>query len=293
MKKIVLGTAQFSGDYGITRKKNRISKKEVHKILKTLLSKRLNHLDTSYDYKNSFKKIQSFNFRNWQVTTKLNPARLDFSSEKNLYLSIEKQTYKIKKMLSVKIIKNLLIRNSNIFLTKKGRLLFNALKKAKKNKLIKNFGYSIYDYNSLKKIITNYRPDLIQCPYNIIDRRIEDPKIINFLKKRRIKIQVRSIFLQGILLRTKNKLPKFFDKWKKVFLNFEKICEINKLSPLSICLNYVNNNKNIDEILIGVQNEQELKEIFNLKLKRDLSLNKKLLIFKSLNLVDPRRWKNG
>ena len=113
------------------------------------------------------------------VTTKLNPARLDFSSEKNLYSSIEKQTHKIKKLLSVKIIKNLLIRNSNIF-DKKGRLLFNALKKAKKNKLIKNFGYSIYDYNSLKKIITNYRPDLIQCPYNIIDRRIEDPKIINF-----------------------------------------------------------------------------------------------------------------
>ena len=262
MKKIVLGTAQFSGDYGITRKKNKISKKEVHKILKTLLSKRLNHLDTSYNYKNSFKKIQSFNFRNWQVTTKLNPARLDFSSEKNLYSSIEKQTHKIKKMLSVKIIKNLLIRNSNIFLTKKGRLLFNALKKAKKNKLIKNFGYSIYDYNSLKKIITNYRPDLIQCPYNIIDRRIEDPKIINFLKKRKIKIQARSIFLQGILLRTKNKLPKFFNKWKKVFLNFEKLCEINKLNPLSICLNYVNNNKNIDEILVGVQNEQELKQIF-------------------------------
>ena len=135
----------------VLQEKNRISKKEVHKILKTLLSKRLNHLDTSYDYKNSFKKIQSFNFRNWQVTTKLNPARLDFSSEKNLYLSIEKQTHKIKKMLSVKIIKNLFDKKFNIFLTKKGRLLFNALKKAKKQTYKKNFGYSIYDYNSLKK----------------------------------------------------------------------------------------------------------------------------------------------
>ena len=131
MKKIVLGTAQFSGDYGITRKKNKISKKEVHKILKILLSKRLNHLDTSYDYKNSFKKIQSFNFRNWQVTTKLNPARLDFSSEKNLYSSIEKQTHKIKKILSVKIIKNLLIRNSNIFLTKRGDFCLMHKKKKK------------------------------------------------------------------------------------------------------------------------------------------------------------------
>ena len=52
--------------------------------------------------------------------------------------------------------------------------------KKQKNKLIKNFGYSIYDYNSLKKIISNYRPDLIQCPYNIIDRRVENPKIMDF-----------------------------------------------------------------------------------------------------------------
>ena len=122
MKKIVLGTAQFSGDYGITRKKNKISKKEVHKILKILLSKRLNHLDTSYDYKNSFKKIQSFNFRNWQVTTKLNPARLDFSSEKNLYSSIEKQTHKIKKRLTINKIRNLLVRDSDIFLSSKGKV---------------------------------------------------------------------------------------------------------------------------------------------------------------------------
>ena len=89
--------------------------------------------------------------------------------------------------------------------------------KAKKNKLIKNFGYSIYDYNSLKKIISNYRPDLIQCPYNIIDRRIENPKIMDLLEKRKIKIQARSIFFQGILLRTKNKLPKFLKNGKSFF----------------------------------------------------------------------------
>ena len=58
--------------------------------------------------------------------------------------------------------------------------------KKQKNKLIKNFGYSIYDYNSLKKIISNYRPDLIQCPYNIIDRRIENPKIMDLLKKEKL-----------------------------------------------------------------------------------------------------------
>ena len=168
MKKIVLGTAQFSGDYGITGKKNKISKKEIHKILRTLLSKKLNHLDTSLEYKNSFDKINSFNFKNWQITTKLSPRKLNFSSEENLYLSVENEINNIKEKLSVKNIKNLLIRNSDIFLTQKGKILFKLLKKIKKKKLIKNFGYSIYNFQSLEEIIVSCKPDLIQCPYSIL-----------------------------------------------------------------------------------------------------------------------------
>ena len=52
MNKIVLGTAQFSGNYGITKKNSFLAENEAHKILKTLLSKKLKHLDTSIDYEN-------------------------------------------------------------------------------------------------------------------------------------------------------------------------------------------------------------------------------------------------
>ena len=289
MKKIILGTAQFSGNYGITKKDDYLSQNESHKILKTLLAKKLRHLDTSIDYKNSFKKIKSFNFNNWQITTKMDPKNLDFSSEHNLYLSVENQIKLIKKQSSIKNIKNLLLRNSNIILTPKGKILFKVLKKIKKNKLIINFGYSIYSFKNLEKIIINFRPDLIQCPYNIFDRRIENIKIKNILKKKKIKVQARSIFLQGILLKKTNQLPKFFLKWKNLFLNFENLTKINKLSPLSLCFNFVNNNKDIDEIVIGVQNNKELKEIFDIKLKRKISIRKEL--FKpSLKLIDPTKW---
>ena len=112
MKKIVLGTAQFSGNYGITKKNSFLTENEAHKILKTLLSKKLRHLDTSIDYENSLNKINSFNFNNWQITTKMDPKKLDFSSEQNLYLSVENQIKLIKQNSSIKTIKNLLIRNS-------------------------------------------------------------------------------------------------------------------------------------------------------------------------------------
>ena len=289
MKKIVLGTAQFSGNYGVTRKNSFLTKNEAHKILKTLLTKKLRHLDTSIDYENSLKKINSFNFNNWQITTKMDPKKLDFSSEQNLYLSVENQIKLIKQNSSIKTIKNLLIRNSDMILTTKGKILYKVLKKIKKNKLIINFGYSIYSFKNLEKIIINFKPDLIQCPYNVFDRRIENIKIKNILKKKKIKVQARSIFLQGVLLKKIDQLPKFFHKWKKLFLNFENSIKINRLTALSLCFNFVNNNKDIDEILIGVQNNKELKEILNIELKRKILMSKELFN-PSLKLIDPTKW---
>ena len=289
MKKIVLGTAQFSGNYGVTRKNSFLTKNEAHKILKTLLTKKLRHLDTSIDYENSLKKINSFNFNNWQITTKMDPKKLDFSSEQNLYLSVENQIKLIKQNSSIKTIKNLLIRNSDMILTTKGKILYKVLKKIKKNKLIINFGYSIYSFKNLEKIIINFKPDLIQCPYNVFDRRIENIKIKNILKKKKIKVQARSIFLQGVLLKKIDQLPKFFHKWKKLFLNFENSIKINRLTALSLCFNFVNNNKDIDEIVIGVQNNKELKEILNIELKRKILMSKELFN-PSLKLIDPTKW---
>jgi len=289
LNKIVLGTAQFSGNYGITKKNSFLTENEAHKILKTLLSKKLKHLDTSIDYENSLNKINSFNFNNWQITTKMDPKKLDFSSEQNLYLSVENQIKLIKQNSSIKTIKNLLIRNSNMILTPKGKILYKVLKKIKRNKLIINFGYSIYNFKNLEKIIINFRPDLIQCPYNVFDRRVENIKIKKLLKKKKIKIQARSIFLQGVLLKKIDQLPKFFHKWKKLFLNFENLIKINKLTALSLCFNFVNNNKDIDEILIGVQNNKELKEILNIELKRKILMSKELLN-SSLKLIDPTKW---
>ena len=141
----------------------------------------------------------------------------------------------------------------------------------------------------MEKLINNFKPDLIQCPYNVFDRRLENVRIRNLLKRKKIKVQVRSIFLQGVLLKRIEELPKFFHKWKKLFLNFEDSQKINKLSALSLCFNFVNNNKDIDEILVGVENNKELKQIFDIKLKKKISMNKDL--FKpSLKLIDPTKW---
>ena len=42
--------------------------------------------------------------------------------------------------------------------------------------------------------------DVIQAPLNVLDQRIDHSKNLNFLKRKKIEIHVRSIFLQGVLV---------------------------------------------------------------------------------------------
>ena len=79
------------------------------------------------------------------------------------------------------------------------------------------------------------------------------------------------------MLKKVNQLPKFFQKWKRFFLDFEDILKINKLSALSLCFNFVNNNSDINEILIGVQNNRELKEILEINLRKKILMKKNYL----------------
>ena len=53
---------------------------------------------------------------------------------------------------------------------KVAKVIYGYIQDIKKGYLEK-FGYSIYNFNILTNLIKNFRPDLIQCPYNIL---IED-----------------------------------------------------------------------------------------------------------------------
>ena len=83
---------------------------------------------------------------------------------------------------------------------------------------------------------------------------------LKLLKKKKIKIHVRSIFLQGLLLNYKHiknspiKKNNFFDQWDR-WLNNQNI------TALEACLLFVKRIKEIDKVIVGVDTVQHLKEI--------------------------------
>ena len=64
---------------------------------------------------------------------------------------------------------------------------------------------------------------MIQCPYNIFDRRLVNQGGIKYMKRHKIEIHVRSVFLQGLLLMPLKDIPSYFLEWKNLFNEARKL----------------------------------------------------------------------
>ena len=219
--KLIIGCANFGNLYGL--KKKRLGQKKINEIVNQAKKIGVNHFDTAYDYDKSehflgksIKKI--YLNKKVFIDTKL-PKKINLKDKnKNLEKIIKSSI----KRLNINSINTLYIHDPNQLLQKDGKLLYNELLKVKKLKLIKKIGVSVYTITEVKKVLKKFNIDVIQVPYNILDTRFTDFKLINFLKKKKCILIARSIFLKGLLLKKNPEMIKYFEKWQITFkkLNF-------------------------------------------------------------------------
>ena len=185
----------------------------------------------------------------------------------------------------------MLIHKSNDLKGKNGQIFLNKILNLKRNKYIKKVGVSIYEPKELLMIYKNFIPDLIQAPLNIFDQRIINSNFYDLIKKNDTKLQIRSIFLQGILLKNINELKKMKVNKKLItkISTFEQLCKKNNISRLEACVSFVKNIKDIKFITIGFNSDIELKQILkSFKSKKKVYLKKSSIVEKKL--IDPRKW---
>ena len=283
--KIAIGTANFLKRYGL--KKNKIKKKEIKKILFYCKKNKIKNLDTAFSYDN-FRNIKGFKFNNFQISSKLN-----FSNKKN-YLYNDEKYFKLLKSrikdFKIKSFDNFFLHNADELSNKEFLRAIKIMEFLKRKKLINKIGISIYDENSIRKISQLDVIDIVQIPLNLCDRRFIQKKNMNFFKKKKIKVQARSIFLQGLLLQKFDKIKSKLFIDKKFFYDFESWVKNNKISKLQACLNFIKCQNKLDSVVIGIENLNQLKDIvYLLKLERNLKYPKKIISNKK-KFFDPRRW---
>lgn len=283
-KKLCIGTAQFGTKYGISNKSGKIKKKELDKLFLILKKEKIKFLDTSIDYKNCEKILNKLNLEKIKVISKIPKIPKKCL---NINKWIENKVILSLKKINKKSFYAILLHNSDDMLTNKANAIYKSLLNLKKLKKIEKIGISIYDFEKSISILKKFNFDIIQCPYNVIDRRLDNSRYINFFKRKKIEIHVRSVFLQGLLLMKKR--PSKFDKWSKLFKIWDKMNKNNIPQSALNAVNFVLKNKNINKVILGFENSNQLQSILKnyQNKKTDYPTN---IISKDLNLINPNNW---
>jgi aryl-alcohol dehydrogenase-like predicted oxidoreductase len=289
-KKLILGAAQFSGSYGFDKVQNTLAKREIKKIFKCMKYNNMDFLDTSLEYNNVNKKIRLYKTKKLKLITKIKFKNdyLENKNEKQIKDIIIKRLFSSKKEINIKHFHSLLIHNFEMLELNNQKKLFDILLQLKKNKELSKIGFSIYDFKKLKITLKKFKPDIIQCPYNIFDRRLNDIGLKKIIRKKKISVHVRSIFLQGLLLLDPVNLPKKFLKWKSKFKKWHDWSKKKDIKKIDAIFSFLKDNKDIDKIIFGVQNFRQLKEVLSLRIKKTKIPS--YLTSNDKNLISPNLW---
>jgi hypothetical protein len=282
--KLVIGSAQLGMNYGLFNNK-KISSKEFKKIEKLVLKSKINFIDTATSYGESEKIIGNSKLKNLHIITKIKlPNKKNINVKNWLLKEISKSLSKLK----IKKIYGVLVHNYKDLLGKHGKNYLLTLQELKRKNIIKKIGISVYEPKDIKKIWNFWKPDIIQVPFNLIDNRILDSGWVNILKKFKVKIYVRSIFLQGLLINQDCSFK--INKNYKILLNkYKNWCYKNNISLIQGCLHFVKQFKKIDYLVVGFNNYNQLKEIIDVFKQKQIIIPRKFSTNK-INLIDPRKW---
>ena len=205
---------------------------------------------------------------------------------------LEKKIIDYLDYFNIKKYEVIMLHNSNDLTSFYADKLIKVLNSLKKKNITKKIGVSIYDPKELNLIFKKLKPQIIQAPLNIFDQRVLNNKYLHKIKKKKIQIQARYIFLQGIMFKSNRFIKNKFKNKKinKIFTNFEETCKFQNITKLEYAIDFIKKQKKIDFVTLGFDSVNQLKKILFFYKKKSYVIQKKLTITNS-EFIDPRKWK--
>ena len=289
MNKLTLGTVQFGIPYGINNVQGQVSESEIAKILDVAYNSDISILDTASLYGNSEELLGKFAAGRFNIISKIKevPENQNWSAEK-LKDWLEQEIDSSLQNLNCNQLYAYLLHRPLDLLKYKDLKYFESLEKLKESGKTSKIGFSVYTPNDLEQLYSQYKPDLVQLPMNVLDCEFLKSGWLDRLKEDNVEIHVRSIFLQGLLLMSFEdqmlKFPNYSAIWKK----WHQQLKDNNLTAIEACWNFVNQYKQIDNIIVGVLSSSELTEISEIP-KPEMGFID--LAISDENLIYPSNWK--
>ena len=295
--KLVLGTVQFGLDYGINNFNGKPSREYSLKMLDLAYERGVRIFDTASAYGDAEEILGEFMLSRGladkiKVITKLQPNIVEDKNRKPYDIILENLSLSLKR-LNREYVDGYLFHTPAYIRDKE---LVDCLRRLKENGLVKNIGVSIYVEDDAIYAAKLDLVDFIQVPYSIFDQRLNKTDFFQIARQNSKTVFARSAFLQGLFFMPEDKIPTHLSNVKEYFKELDEILAKYKLSRQQAALLFSECNKNIDYVVFGVDNLNQLVEDIDI-IEKNIDyeecfkeLEKKFINIEK-NIIFPSLWK--
>lgn len=286
MRRLALGTAQFGLDYGIANSAGKVDGAAIARILARARQGGVDTLDTAIAYGDSEARLGAAGLAGWRVITKLPamPAEVDDVTawvETSIAASLQR--------LGIARLEAVLLHRSGDLLGERGETLARSLEGLVKAGLTGCVGVSIYDPSELDSLWPRWKPQVVQAPFNVLDRRLLSSGWLPRLGQHGIRVHVRSVFLQGLLVMEPARRPAWFSRWSALLDEWHDWCAANSVTPAAAALAFVDAQEQIERFVMGIDSLQQLEQL--LQPAPAVPLPPAQLASEDRELLEPSRWR--
>ena len=282
--RLSLGTAQWGTPYGLTNARGELSDSEVAEIVETALAAKITAADThrTTDPRQGYGRAQA-RLRPWagqlDITTKVF-GRSEVPIAEQLALSLAE--------LDLEDVQACLVHDWAELTGAERGSTARALEAVRASGQAAKVGVSAYDEAEVASALESFQSlDVVQVPASVVDQRLAGSVVLQALHDDGNEVQVRSIFLQGLLLDPRATAPLAAHPDIR---SFHLFCGVNDIRPLTACLSYVKSLNWASQVVIGVTGAGELQQITDTWAQEPVSADWGRLASSDEALVDPRRW---
>jgi aryl-alcohol dehydrogenase-like predicted oxidoreductase len=272
--------------YGIANQTGQITRTEAKAMLQLASIGGIDTLDTAIAYGDSEACLGEAGVRRFRLVTKL-PSLPDACSDAETW--VHEQFAASLDRLDVGSVYGLLLHRSEQLLAANGKKLYRALQDLKAAGKVEKVGVSIYAPGELEAICKLYPIDLVQAPFNLVDRRLDTSGWLRRLKDDGVEVHTRSAFLQGLLLMPRSAMPSGFAPWNDLWECWHKWLLGHDASALQACLAFPLAFPEIDRVVVGADGVRQLGEIIA-SVSGALPVDLPDLRCEAENLINPSFW---
>lgn len=256
---LILGTAQLGMDYGVANPHGKPDDGMAMSIVNTAWQGGVREFDTAIGYGES-EVILGRIFKELDVTDQvLVNSKPDHTWDGKDIGVVDHNIDTSLDRLGVPHLHTLLLHRESL-LDQWEPTLGNQLARIKSDGRIKNIGISVYSPEAAIRAVSLDEIDVVQIPTNFLDRRFEQAGVAKKAAEKGKLIQIRSIFLQGLIFLTPKSLPA---QMKFAANEVEKVASMMaelKLSPLETAMGYIRQAWPDSAVLFGAETVEQVQD---------------------------------